>query len=59
MHYLLEHINQDINGDKAKFGIQQYIKLGTGAKEIQQANPGGPDNSQSIRPIPSHQKISL
>ena len=29
---------------------QQYIKLNTGAKEIQQLNQGGPDNSQSIRP---------
>ena len=27
------------------------IKLKTGAKEIQQVNPGGPDNSQSIRPL--------
>ena len=24
------------------------MKLNTGAKEIQQVNPGGPDNSQSI-----------
>ena len=27
----------------------------TRAKEIQQVNPSGPDNSQSIRPLPSHQ----
>ena len=32
---------------------QQYIKLNTGAKEIQQVNCGGPDNSQSIKPQPS------
>ena len=55
MHHLLEHINQDIKGDKAKIRSQQYIKLNTGAKEIKQVNPGGPDNSQSIWPIPSHQ----
>ena len=29
---------------------EQYIKLNTGAKEIQQVNPHGFDNSQSIRP---------
>ena len=55
MHHLLEHINQYIKGDKAKIRTQQYIKLNTGAKEIQKVNPGGPDNSQSIRPLPSHQ----
>ena len=40
MNYLLEHITQDIKGDK-NIGSQQYIKLNTGAKEIQQVNPGG------------------
>ena len=25
------------------------------SKEIQQVNPGGPDNSLSIRPLPAHQ----
>ena len=55
MHHLLEHINQDIKRDEAKIRSQQYIKLNTGAKEMQQVNPGGPDNSQSIRPLPSHQ----
>ena len=35
MNYLPEHINQDIKGDKAKIRTQQYIKLNTGAKEIQ------------------------
>ena len=25
---------------------QQFIKLNTGAKEIQQSNPGGPDKQQ-------------
>ena len=49
MHHL-EHINPDIKGDKAKIRTQQYIKLNTRAKEIQQVNPGGPDNSQGIRP---------
>ena len=37
---------------KSKIRIQQKIKLNTGAKEIQQVNPGGPDNSQSITPLP-------
>ena len=41
--------------DKAKVRTKQYIKMNTGAKEIQQVNPDGPDNSQSIRPLPSHQ----
>ena len=50
MHHQ-EHINQDIKGDKAKIRSQQYIKLNTRAREIQQVNPGGPDNSQSIRPL--------
>ena len=34
--------------DKANIRTQQYTKLNTRAKEIQQVNPGGPDNSQSI-----------
>ena len=56
MHHLLEHkINQDMKGDKTKIMIQQYTKLNTGTKEIQQVNPGGPDNSQSIRLLPYHQ----
>ena len=56
MHHLQKHIDQDIKkGDKAKIRTQQYIKLNTGAKEIQQVNLGGPDNSQSIRPLTSHQ----
>ena len=46
MHHLIEHMNQDIKRDKAKIRTQQYIKLNTGAKEIQQANFGGADNSQ-------------
>ena len=54
MHYLLEHINQYKKGDKEKIRTQHYIKLNTKAKEIQQANPGGLDNSQSIWPLPSH-----
>ena len=56
MHRLLEYINQDIKGDKAKIRTQQFKQLNTRAKEIeQQANPSGPDNSQSIWPLPSHQ----
>ena len=47
MHHLLEHINQD----KATIKTQKCIKLNTGAKETQQVNPGGPDNSQSTRPL--------
>ena len=54
MNYLLEHINQGIKRINAKIRTQQYIKLNTRAKEIQQVNPGGPENSQSIRPQPSH-----
>ena len=41
MPHLLEHINQDIKGDKAKIRTQLFIKLNTGAKEIQQVNCGG------------------
>ena len=37
-------------GDKAKIRNQQYINLNTGAKEIQQVNPGGPDTSQASGP---------
>ena len=48
MQHPLELINHDKKGDKAKIRTQEYIKLNTGAKEIQQVNPGGPDNSQSI-----------
>ena len=33
-------------GDKAKVRTQQYIKLNTGATEIQRVNPSGPANSQ-------------
>ena len=40
-------------------GIQQYIQLSTGAKEIQQFNPGGSDNRHSIRPQPSNLYLSL
>ena len=40
-HHLQKHINQDIKGDKAKIRTQQYIKLNTGAKEIQQVIPVG------------------
>ena len=55
MHHLLEHVNQDIKGDKAKTMTQQYIKLNTRARKLQQVNPGGPDNSQGIRPLLSDQ----
>ena len=41
----LEHINQDIKGDKAMIRTRQLIKLNAGAKEIQQVNPGGPGNN--------------
>ena len=53
MHHLIEHINK--KGDKAKIRTQQSIKLNTGVNEIQQTNPDGPDNSQIIRPLQSHQ----
>ena len=53
MHHIIEHINQDKKkGDKARTRTQLYIKLNTGAKEIQQVNPGGPGNSRSIRTLP-------
>ena len=39
MHHILEHIDLDIKGDKANIRTQQYIKLNSGAKEIQQVNP--------------------
>ena len=35
------------------------MKLNTRAKEIKQVDPSEPDNSQSIRPLPSHQLVSL
>ena len=54
MNHLIEYINQDIKRDKANIRTQQYIKLNTRAKEIQQVNPSGPDNSQIIRPLLSH-----
>ena len=38
MHHLLEHINQDIKGEKGKIRTQKQIKLNTVAKEIQQPN---------------------
>ena len=38
---------------------QQQIKLNTGAKEIQKVNPGGPDNSKSIRSLPKLLLISF
>ena len=46
MNYLLEQINK--SRYKKEIKIQQYIKLNTGAKEIQTLNPGGTDNSQII-----------
>ena len=50
MHDRLDHINQDIKGDKARIRTQQYMQLYIGAKEIQQVNPSGPDNSQKHQP---------
>ena len=55
MHHLLEHIRQDIKGDKAKLRTKQYIKLNTGANEIQQLKPVGLTTAESIKPLPSHQ----
>ena len=31
-----------------------YIQLNAGAKEVQQLNPGGPDQRHGIMPQPSH-----
>ena len=54
MYHLLKHTNQDIyQGDKAKIRTQQQIKLNTGAKEIQQVNPGGPNKQ------PKHQAPTI
>ena len=44
MHHLLEPINQDIKR------TQQYIKLNTRAKEIQQVNPGGLTTAKASGP---------
>ena len=38
---------------------QQYMQLNTGPKEIQQLNPGGPDNRRNIRSQPSYLEISF
>ena len=46
MHHLLEHINQDIKRRLSKDKDPTVIKLNTGAKEIQQANPGGSHKQQ-------------
>ena len=53
MYHLLEHINQDIKGDKAKIRTQQYIKPNTRAKEIQQVHPGVPNKQ------PKHQAPTI
>ena len=46
---------KNITRYKTNIRTQHLIKMNTGAKEIQQVNPGWPDNSQSIRPLPSYQ----
>ena len=53
MHHILEHINQDIKGDKAKIRTQQYIKLNNGAKEVQKVNLSEPDKQ------PKHQTLAI
>ena len=40
MHYPLDYTNCDIKIDETKIRTQQHIQLNTGAKEIQQSNPG-------------------
>ena len=50
MNYLLEHINQDIKGDKAKIRTQKFIRLNTRAKEIQQVDLNGPDIAKASGP---------
>ena len=57
MHHLLEHINQDIKRRQSKDKDSKVIKFNTGANEIQQLNPRGPDNSQNIRPITKHKNM--
>ena len=41
---------KSINKDKAKIRNQQNIKLNTGAKEIQQVNPGGLTTAKASGP---------
>ena len=53
MHHLLEHINQDIKRRYNKSKQNEHR-----SKRTQQANPDGPDNSQSTWPSPPHQQIS-
>ena len=52
MYHLLVHTNRDINKDKTKMRTQQYKQLNTGAKEMQQFNPGGPDHRHNIMTQP-------
>ena len=52
MHHFPEHINQD-KKEKAKISTQQYIRLNTSAKEIQQVNASGPDKQ------PKHQAPTI
>ena len=49
MHHLLEHINQDIKGNKAKIRIQKYIKI---VSEYDQVIP----QSQTADKNPSHRE---
>ena len=55
MHHLIEHINRDIKRRLSKDTDSTVQQTKYQSKtEIHQVNQGGPDNSQSIRPIPSH-----
>ena len=56
MHHLLKHINQDL---KTKQDKDSTVHKAIYRSKISTGKPCGPDNSQSIRPLPSLQKISI
>ena len=50
MHHFLVDTNPDIKRRKnTENESQQYIQLIIGAKDIQQLNPGGPEQRHNIR----------
>ena len=53
---LIDMENSDSQDPHNSNIVNESLKLNTGAKEIPVCiNPGEPENSQSIRPLPSHQ----
>ena len=49
MHLLLEHINQDIKGEKSEDKDSTVKRAENQSKKQQQIDSGRPDNSQSIK----------